>query len=109
MKIARAILPLLMLVALIGAPFGMGRMMDGQANHSAIHQMAGMAHGMDQGSTPAHEPSAPHYMVCSACVAGPVLNIVPVRIALEDEAPRLPHSKTLNGTRYLPPVPPPRA
>ena len=108
MRLTRFILPLLILAALIGAPFGMGRMMDGFASHSTMQHTDHMQ-GMDHRQKPAHEPSAPHYMVCSACVAAPVINPVPVRIAAMVEKPDFMAAKTLDGTRFLPPVPPPRA
>lgn len=95
-------------LALTGAPFGMGRMMDGAAGHSAMAHMDSMQ-GMDHGDMPAHKPSAPHYVVCAACVAVPVIQLVPVRIVAMAEKPDFLAAKTLDGTRFLPPVPPPRA
>ncbi len=108
MRLTRLILPLLLLAALIGAPFGMGRMMDSAAGHAAMAHMDHMQ-GMDHGSMPTHEPSAPHYMVCSACVAAPVIQLIPVRLAAMADKPEFPVAMTLDGTRFLPPVPPPRA
>ena len=108
MRLIRLMMPFLLLAALIGAPFGMGRMMDGAAGHSAMAHMHQMQ-GMDHGDMPAHEPSAPHYVVCSACVAVPVIQLVPVRIVAMADKPDFLAAKTLDGTRFLPPVPPPRA
>jgi hypothetical protein len=95
-------------LALIGAPFGMGRMMDSAPSHAAMTHLDHMQ-GMDHGKMPSHEPASPHYMVCSACVAAPVVHLVPVRLAAMAEKPDFLAAKTLDGTRFLPPVPPPRA
>ena len=95
-------------LALVGTPFGMGRMMDSAASHASMQHMDHMQ-GMDHGKMPAHEPSAPHYMVCSACVAAPVVHLVPDRLAAMTDKPEFPAAKILDGTRFLPPVPPPRA
>jgi hypothetical protein len=108
MRLTRLVLPLLILAALIGAPFGMGRMMDNDKGHASMQHMDHMQ-GMDHGQMPSHEPSAPHYMVCSACVAAPVIHLVPVRIAAMAEKPDFLAAKTLDGMRFMPPVPPPRA
>ena len=108
MRLSQCILPMLLLIALIGAPFGMGRMMDSVAGHDAEYHMTHM-HGIDQGKIPAHDPSTPHYVICSACVSAPPFAAEPVRLVLEAEVPGSLIAKTLNGTGFLPPVPPPRA
>lgn len=103
-----ALFRMLIALVLIGAPFGMGRMMDNAAGHAtAQHRHHDMGTGHEP--LPSHEPSAPHYMVCSACVAAPASVAELVRVALDDETPDLMIAETLNGTRFLPPVPPPRA
>ena len=110
MNIRRLILPLLILVALIGAPFGMGRMMDtahGSTQHSA---MAGMDHGdMVHGKTGDHKSNTLHFVVCSASVAvGPVAPAAQM-LSFAIERRQLPAAKILHGNSLLPLTPPPRA
>ena len=108
MKCNNLLLPILLLIALFGAPFGMGRIMDSAAGHAAEYHMNNMG-GMEHGKMPSHEPSAPHYMVCAACVAAPIVHAVPVRLVAMAEKPILIAVEQLDGTRCMPPVPPPRA
>lgn len=103
---------LFLALALIGAPFGMGRMMDVSAGHATMHQAdhgSGNLTDKNHGSTPAHQPSTPHYMVCSACVAAPVTLTEAIRILAFSDMPRFTEETVLSGTRFLPPTPPPRA
>ena len=92
---------IILALALAGAPFGMGRMMDGA--HGAGH-MAGM-HG---DSAPQHDRSAPHFMVCPAFAAACAPDIADTLIAILAEAPRLAAVTPIDGMQLLPPVPPPR-
>jgi hypothetical protein len=112
MNLSRFILPMLLLLALIGAPFGMGRMMDKAPGHAPLHQaheMAAMMPGMDHGPTPSHKDSTPHFMVCAASVAvsPPVPDALLLGFKLETFRPAV--LAELDGIRFLPPVPPPRA
>jgi hypothetical protein len=102
-----ALLLMLIALALTGAPFGMGRMMDNSAGHSMIHQ-AHQMDGMDHGSAPSHDPTAPHYVVCSACLAASAPDAFPVRIILEGDGPISGDLSGIKGSQLLPPVPPPR-
>ena len=107
MRLARLALPLLMLIALTGAPFGMGRMMDSAAGHDAEYHMNHMG-GTEHGKMPSHEPSAPHYMVCTACIPAPAIHAEIVRLVAMEETRSLIAVERLDGTRFMPPVPPPR-
>ncbi|MGB8818246.1 MAG: hypothetical protein WCC66_10045 [Rhizobiaceae bacterium] len=112
MRYMPALFLMLLALAITGAPFGMGRMMDAGAGHATMHHAGhtfGTMPGMDHGSTPAHQSSAPHYMVCSACVAAPVIFAETVRMAAISETQDMPDDNRLDGTRFLPPTPPPRA
>ena len=96
---------LLMIFALTGAPFGMGRMMDrGHMNaHGAGHMAT--AHGE---SAPQHDRSTPHYMVCPAFAAACAPGLAYSVIFILAETPRLAAVTPLQGMQLLPPVPPPR-
>ncbi len=106
MKRLRLILPLLLLVALTGAPFGMGRMMDMPGSHGAAHASA--MHGMHHDSEPAHKGSAPHYMVCAACAAAPYSVNASFEFVVLPAELAVPEPSALSGTHLLPPVPPPK-
>jgi hypothetical protein len=103
MYLLRQILPLLLALALLGAPFGMGRMMDQAHAQQTMHA----AHGMQHGTEPPHKSSAPHYMICAACVAASApapsaFEPIVLTMALESAEP-----SALSGVPALPPVPPP--
>jgi hypothetical protein len=104
MYLLRQILPLLLALALLGAPFGMGRMMDQAHAHQTMHA----AHGMQHGTEPPHKSSAPHYMLCAACVAASApdtsaFDPIMLTTAIDSAEPA-----ALNGMPALPPVPPPK-
>jgi hypothetical protein len=104
MRLLRPILPFLIAFAVIGAPFGMGRMMDQAHTHQTMHA----AHGMQHGTEPLHKSSTPHYMICAACVAanapGPsAFDPLMLTAALDSAEPA-----ALHGMPALPPVPPPK-
>lgn len=106
MKRWRLLLPLLLLIALTGAPFGMGRMMDLPSSHGAMHVSS--MHDMRGGGEPAHKSFAPHYMVCAACAAtSNFANTVFEPYVLSAGLAALEPS-ALSGTHLLPPVPPPK-
>ena len=95
-------------IALIGAPFGMGRMMD--SGHQSMQTMdhSQMGH-MNHGDAPAHKSSTPHFMMCAACFAVSANDGLPLeRIELLEIAISLPAS-ILHGEALLPDLPPPRA
>jgi hypothetical protein len=101
MYFLRPFLPLLLSLALLGAPFGMGRMMD------QVHQTMHAAHGMQHGTMPEHKGSTPHYVICAACVASipqsPDFELTVLDAELTATVP-----SSLSGTHFLPPVPPPK-
>ncbi len=106
----RFILPLLVLVALIGAPFGMGRMMDGA--HSPVQHaaMAGMDHGdMVGGKAGDHKPNTLHFVMCSATVAFQAAEPVAQLLSFEIVRPLMDADAALHGNNLLPLTPPPRA
>jgi hypothetical protein len=108
MTIRALILPVLLLLALTGAPFGMGRMMDGA--HASLqatdHRQMGQIH---QGEAPTHEPSTPHFVTCAACFATPVGDGLLIEaLELRETALALP-TTILHGKSLLPDLPPPRA
>jgi hypothetical protein len=103
MRLLSPILPFLIAFAVIGAPFGMGRMMDQAHAKQTMHA----AHGMQHGTEPPHKSSAPHYMICAACVAASApapsaFEPIVLTMALESAEP-----SALSGVPALPPVPPP--
>jgi hypothetical protein len=101
MPLLRSFVSLVLALALIGAPFGMGRMMDQAGTHQTMH--AAMHH--DGGL--AHKSSTPHYMVCAACTAfvveSPAFELTVLEAELMATVP-----SSLSGTHFLPPVPPPK-
>jgi hypothetical protein len=108
MTIRALMLPVLLLLALTGAPFGMGRMMD-----AGNHSMAAMNHSQmghaDHSDIPAHDSSTLHFAMCAACFAVSTGdNLPPERIKLHETAVALP-SAILHGEALLPDLPPPRA
>lgn len=106
----RFILPLLILVALIGAPFGMGRMMDGAHSHNQHTAMAGMDHGdMVGGKAGDHKPNTPHFVTCSATVAVQAVAPAAQLLSFEIERPLMVADAALHGNGLLPLTPPPRA
>jgi hypothetical protein len=100
MKTVRFILPMLLLFALTGAPFGMGRMMSGHA---------ASAHQHHQSNAP--DKSAPHvtFMVCAACagVSAPAQDLAVPAFSLEALTPAV--LLEPDGQRSIPLLPPPRA
>lgn len=106
----RFILSLLILVALIGAPFGMGRMMDGAHSQSRHAAMAGMDHGdMIGGKAGDHKPNTLHFVMCSATVAVQAAAPEAQLLCFEIVRPRLVAEAALQGNGLLPLTPPPRA
>jgi hypothetical protein len=90
-------------LAVLVAPFGMGRMMD---HANALHDMHA-SHNLEQNALPAHKSSAPNYMVCAACVAvAAQLVLISDPVALK-EALDMSGSVALEGLLDLPPLPPP--
>jgi hypothetical protein len=104
MKYHRLIFPMLLLIALTGAPFGMGRMMDG-----AHHTMQMADHGrMAHDDTPMHKSSTPHFVMCAAwfdIYVGETLSLE--RLARNETMQWMP-TVILHGTALLPDLPPPR-
>jgi hypothetical protein len=100
MNVSRLILPLLLLLALTGAPFGMGRMMSGHA---------GSAHQHHQSNAP--DKSAQHmtFMICAACagVSAPEQDLAVPAFSLEALTPAV--LLEPEGERSIPLLPPPRA
>jgi hypothetical protein len=104
MEMMRLIFSLIVACALLGAPFGMGRMMDDSNAHQNMHA----SHKANDDLVPAHKSSTPHYMVCAACVAAGVpafLDFDPIVLnaTLGDAKP-----SAFRGAELLPPLPPPR-
>jgi hypothetical protein len=104
MYLLRPILPLLLALAIIGAPFGMGRMMDQVGAHQTMHA----SHDMQHGAMPVHKNSTPHYMICAACVAAGVqafsaFDPIVLNATLDDAEPSVFH-----GADLLPLLQPPR-
>lgn len=99
---------LLLALAITGAPFGMGRMMDTvHAGHSVHnhHAMSGH-HGHD---APAHDANVPHYVACAACAAAmtdgaPAMQLMVLQGALEAAIP-----DAMVGIIFVPLTPPPQA
>ena len=115
MNPVRFILPLPILVALIGAPFGMGRMMDGahsqsQSAHNEHAAMAGMNHGDKIGGKVGdHKSNTLHFVMCSATVAVQVAAPAAQLLSFEIERPHQVAAAALHGKGLLPLTPPPRA
>ena len=114
MNPARLILPLLILVALIGAPFGMGRMMDAAHGQMQVHSqhnlMAGMDHSdMVHGKMADHKSDTLHFAMCSASVAMQTTAPAPQLLDFEIERPLMVADNALRGNGLLPLTPPPRA
>ena len=110
----RLISAVILALAIAGAPFGMGRMMDTahdmHAMHGMTHDMSAMNHDMDHDmDMPRHDAAAPHFMVCAACVAAMPQSVVPVQIAVLTGVLKSGHSQRLQGMKALPDLPPPRA
>jgi hypothetical protein len=106
----RFILPLLILVALIGAPFGMGRMMDGAHLQSQHTAMAGMDHGDMVGAKAGdHKPNTLHFVMCSATVAVQAAAPMTQLLSFEIERPLMVAAAALRRADLLPVTPPPRA
>jgi hypothetical protein len=105
----RLLLPLLLLIALTGAPFGMGRMMDHAHQTIAMVDHSAMGHqGMHHGEAPADKPSTPHFMMCAACfTVAPAMGLQAETIALAERVTRLP-TTILHGKSLMPDLPPPR-
>lgn len=107
MKTGIRLFLVLLALALIGAPFGMGRMMDHAHQTMAAMDHSQMGH-MQHGDTPAHKSSAPHFMMCAACFAVSTGYSLPSeRIELREIVIALP-SAILHGNSMLPDLPPPR-
>ena len=109
MRIFSALALLLLAFALTGAPFGMGRMMDGAHSQSQHAAMAGMDHGGKIGGEAGdHKSNTPHFMMSAACFAAPVSAAQPLeRIAFTETLHPLP-TVILHGKALLPDLPPPR-
>jgi hypothetical protein len=105
MKLHRLIFPMLVLIALTSAPFGMGRMMDGAHQAMQVMDHSRMAHD----DMPMHKSSIPHFVMCAAWFAvlpdetSPFLPIV-----LNETIAWMPHV-ILHGIARMPDLPPPRA
>lgn len=99
-------------VALTGAPFGMGRMMDTE-HASVMHDAHAMAHHghrqPDAGHIPGHDPAAPHFAACAACAAHLPLTGEAAQIAVLSGALQTGTTPRLSGIPALPDLPPPRA
>lgn len=98
----------LLALALSGAPFGMGRMMDtahaGHATHISQH-----VSGHHSDDVPVHKAGVPHFMACAACAAAmvdasPDGQLMVLQGVLEAE-----ETTPLTGVHALPLTPPPRA
>lgn len=98
----------LIALALTGAPFGMGRMMD--TAHAAVdmHEGYGAAHQHHGSQQPDHKSSAPHFVVCAACVAAVPQALSPVQIAVLTGVLNSGFVPHFEGLRAAPDVPPPR-
>ncbi len=108
MKTGIRLFLVLLALALTGAPFGMGRMMDGAHASAQAMDHSQMGH-MNHGDAPAHTSSAPHFVMCAACFALPVNAVLPLeRIAFSENLNTLP-TTILYGEALLPDLPPPRA
>lgn len=108
MRIYSALATLLLALALVGAPFGMGRMMDGA--HASVQAMdhSNIGH-MNHGDAPVHKSSTPHFLMCAACFAVSVSDALPFeRVELREIAIARP-ALILHGEALLPDLPPPRA
>jgi hypothetical protein len=99
---------LLLALALTGAPFGMGRMMDTAHAAAAMHVGHGAAHQDHSSQQTDHKSSAPHFVVCAACVAAVSQALVPVQIATLTGVLKSGFVPQLKGLRAVPDVPPPR-
>lgn len=100
----------ILVFSLITLPFGMGEMMHSSPHHGQVATV--VDHSGHMGSTqddPDTKPNHLHFMVCSACLSLPSVNVSmaeetePVAIYLRTFAYRL------AGTALLPITPPPRA
>jgi hypothetical protein len=98
----------LLALAITGAPFGMGRMMDtAHAGHSihASQQMSGH-HGHD---VPTHKTDAPHYVTCAACAAATVDVAPDIQLMVLQGTLQAAIPKAMAGIISVPLTPPPRA
>jgi uncharacterized protein involved in copper resistance len=99
---------ILLALALVGAPFGMGRMMDGEHTSVQVMDHSQMGH-IKHGDAPAHKSSTPHFMMCAACFAVSVMDASPPeRLQTREVAITMP-SAIFYGGDLLPDLPPPRA
>ena len=100
---------LLFALALTGAPFGMGRMMD--TAHATYSQTGHIAHetGHSGQPQPEHPAQTLHFTLCAACVAS--LPEMPAAVFLLVLTAPLQTARppVISGLRALPPTPPPRA
>ena len=101
---------LIIAIALTGAPFGMGRMMDGAHDMAAMqgmsHNMSAMHHDTDM---PKHAAAVPHFMMCAACVAAVPDTLSMAQIAVLTGVLKAGFIPQLEGVRAAPDLPPPRA
>ncbi len=110
MRHLAALVYIIFVLAVIGAPFGMGRMMDGAHSQGQIAAMAGMDHGdMIGGKAGDHKSGTLHFVICSATVAVQVAVAAAQLLSFEIERPRLVAAAALRGNGLLPLTPPPRA
>lgn len=108
MSIHSALATLLLALALTGAPFGMGRMMDGAHASEQAMDHSQMEH-MNHSEAPVHKSSTPHFMMCAACFAvSAQSSSLPEPVKLREIVSMLPIS-ILHGNTLLPDLPPPRA
>jgi hypothetical protein len=105
MKTGIQLFLILLALALTGAPFGMGRMMDGAHASVQVMDQSQMGHN----DLPTHKSSTPHFTMCAACFAVSTGYGMPLeQIELREIVIALP-SATLHGKSMLPDLPPPRA
>jgi hypothetical protein len=110
---ARLFPMLLLALALAGAPFGMGRMMDGAhgpAHAAMLDHSAHAGHHRGQDLPAADHPATtPHFTLCAACIGAVAQSPQPVMLAVMTGRIEAAMPDLLTGIAKLPPTPPPRA
>ncbi len=110
MRHLAALVYFIFVLALICAPFGMGRMMDGAHSQNQHVVIAGMNHGdMIGGKAGDHKPNTLHFVTCSATVAVQATAPEAQLLSFEIERPLMVTDAALYGNGVLPLTPPPRA
>ncbi len=106
----RVLMMVFMAIALAGAPFGMGRMMDNAHQSAYSTADAHLDHGaMHHGKAPVHDASKPHFVACAACATVPVeADLLAMDVTINEQVKPMP-SAILHGNGLLPDLPPPRA